>query len=102
MARVHRALYLANGERVVAVKMLGSTVVEQGVIEEAYRRELLALTELKHDGIVEPIDQGIDSDGGCPFKNASRQDYGTRAPARLGAVLAGCRRPEGGFVAEAA
>lgn len=61
-AKVYRAVSLANGSP-VAIKALTTSVDQTTFLEEAFRREVEALSELKHDGVVPMRDSGITEAG---------------------------------------
>ena len=63
MADVLKAVDTKAGGRPVAVKLFRPNEREEAVEREAYERELRALRDLKHPGIVELIDSGVDSQG---------------------------------------
>jgi serine/threonine protein kinase len=51
----------------VAVKLFTSGRLEMEVLKESYKRELLALSQLKHPSIVQLLDYGEDNQTGCSF-----------------------------------
>lgn len=61
MATVYRALDLERDGAVVAVKLFDQPRIEQVVLDEVYRRESLALRELRHDNIAALLDEGTDA-----------------------------------------
>ena len=68
MANVYRAssMEMENMQQ-VAVKLFEHTTLEQEVVGEAFKREIQALKEFKHTGIVELIDMGRDAETGNHF-----------------------------------
>ncbi|WP_343698941.1 AAA domain-containing protein [Caulobacter sp.] len=60
-ARVYKAVSLADGS-IVAIKALTASVDQNDFLEEAFRRETEALTELRHPSIVEMRGSGITPD----------------------------------------
>ncbi|WP_237745552.1 serine/threonine protein kinase [Planktothrix agardhii] len=67
MADVYRARDYNQEERLVAVKEFNRGQIEADIIAESFRRETLALQELKHPGIVELLDFGKDETTGNYF-----------------------------------
>jgi len=61
LASVYRALDSVD-ERVVAVKLFRAQNTRDGIVEESFRRETQALSDLKHSNIVEILDFGVDED----------------------------------------
>jgi serine/threonine protein kinase len=51
----------------VAIKLFTSGHLEMDVLRESYQRELLALSQLKHQSIVQLLDHGEDRQTGHPF-----------------------------------
>lgn len=64
-ASVYKAVSLRDGS-FVAIKALSASVDQGDFLEEAFRRETQALTELRHANIVKMIESGI-SDGGTRY-----------------------------------
>lgn len=67
MAHVYRARDYNQEERLVAVKEFNRGPIEADILAESFRRETLALQELKHPGIVELLDSGKDETTGNYF-----------------------------------
>ena len=67
MADVYRARDYNQEERLVAVKEFKHGRIEADILAESFRRETLALQELKHPGIVELLDFGKDETTGNYF-----------------------------------
>lgn len=67
MADVYRALDSHDSGRAVAVKVLRSCAVENEILQEVFRRETSALSNLRHPNIVELIDHGFDAATGEYF-----------------------------------
>ncbi|MBD2482837.1 serine/threonine-protein kinase [Planktothrix sp. FACHB-1365] len=67
MAHVYRARDYNQEERLVAVKEFNRGQIEADILAESFRRETLALQELKHPGIVELLDCGKDETTGNYF-----------------------------------
>ena len=67
MAKVYRALDLEREGVVVAVKLFAHERIEQTVLDEVYRRETLALRELRHPNIAEMLGEGTDKATGEYF-----------------------------------
>lgn len=63
IASVFRA-FDTQGERYVAVKLFRPIVGTDPVVEESFRRETQALSDLKHSNIVQIFDSGFDADTG--------------------------------------
>lgn len=61
-ATVYKAVRISDG-RTVAIKIMATSVQQGDFLEEAFRRETDALTELKHPNIVEMLASGITQDG---------------------------------------
>lgn len=66
VAQVYRATDVETGET-VAIKVLQTGENTDGVIEESFRREVEALSDLRHQNIVKIIDSGRDEDNGAHF-----------------------------------
>ena len=66
IASVYRALDLCE-ERTVAVKVFRASVERDDVVEESFRRETRALSDLRHPNIIEILDSGVDEDSGEHF-----------------------------------
>jgi superfamily I DNA and/or RNA helicase/serine/threonine protein kinase len=62
MADVYQAVDLRDNLKRVAVKVFKHGRIEEEILAESFRRETLALQELKHPCIVELLDSGIDPD----------------------------------------
>lgn len=60
MADVYQAVDLRDNFKRVAVKVFKHGRIEEEILAESFRRETLALQELKHPCIVELLDSGID------------------------------------------
>jgi superfamily I DNA and/or RNA helicase/serine/threonine protein kinase len=60
MADVYQAVDLRDNLKRVAVKVFKHGRIEEEILAESFRRETLALQELKHPCIVELLDSGID------------------------------------------
>ena len=60
MADVYQAADLRDNFKRVAVKVFKHGRIEEEILAESFRRETLALQELKHPCIVELLDSGID------------------------------------------
>ena len=60
MADVYQAVDLRDNFKRVAVKVFKHGRIEEEILVESFRRETLALQELKHPCIVELLDSGID------------------------------------------
>lgn len=67
MADVYRARDYDREERLVAVKEFKHGQIEADILAESFRRETLALQELKHPGIMELLDSGKDETTGNYF-----------------------------------
>ena len=67
MADVYRARDYEQEERLVAVKLFKHEQLEPEILAESFRRETQALKELKHPGIVELLDSGVDQETGHHF-----------------------------------
>jgi superfamily I DNA and/or RNA helicase/serine/threonine protein kinase len=67
MADVYRARDYDADERQVAVKVFKHGLIDEKHIAESYKRETQALSELKHPGIVELLDAGMDEEIGHYF-----------------------------------
>lgn len=67
MADVYQASDLLDDLRRVAVKVFKHGHIEEAILAESFRRETQALKELKHPGIVELLDSGIDEETGHYF-----------------------------------
>jgi superfamily I DNA and/or RNA helicase/tRNA A-37 threonylcarbamoyl transferase component Bud32 len=65
MATVYKARDIKDN--LVAVKIFEHRQIEQDIIAESFRREISALKELKHPGIVQLIDSGVDEETGHNF-----------------------------------
>src|SRR6266511_4027965 len=63
IAAVYQA-YDTLEERKVAIKLFRSAPGRDDVVEESFRRETQALSDLRHPNIVEILDSGIDEDTG--------------------------------------
>jgi hypothetical protein len=61
-ANVYKGVSLRDG-RVVAIKALSASIDQGDFLEEAFRRETQALTELRHANIVKMFGSGISVDG---------------------------------------
>lgn len=66
IASVYRA-FDTQDERHVALKVFRQVSGTDDVVEESFRRETQALSDLKHPNIVEILDYGIDSESGEHF-----------------------------------
>ena len=67
MADVYQASDMLDDLRRVAVKLFKHEQLEQEILAESFRRETQALKELKHPGIVELLDSGVDEETGQHF-----------------------------------
>ena len=69
MAEVYKATDLNQDGNIVAVKLfkLDEAGEVNDILKESFRRETLALRELKHDNIVELYDSGVDENSGRHF-----------------------------------
>ncbi|GAB4284345.1 MAG: hypothetical protein Fur0025_15040 [Oscillatoriaceae cyanobacterium] len=67
MADVYQATDHQQDMRRVAVKLFKHGNIEKDIIAESFRRETQALQELKHPGIVEMLDSGLDENTGNHF-----------------------------------
>ena len=67
MAEVYRAVDLYHSGQTVALKLFTAANVEEDIVAESFKRETLALKELKHESIVELLDAGTDRDTGRYF-----------------------------------
>lgn len=69
MAEIYKATDLKQEGNIVAVKLFNvdKTGEIDDILKESFRRETLALRELKHDNIVELYDSGIDENTGRHF-----------------------------------
>ena len=65
MGKVYKARDI--DDNLVAVKIFEHGQIEQEIIAESFRREVSALKELKHPGIVKLIDSGVDQETGYSF-----------------------------------
>jgi tRNA A-37 threonylcarbamoyl transferase component Bud32 len=66
MADVYRA-FDTKRFQYVAIKLFVSERIEDAIIQEAFQREVRALSKLEHPGIVRLHDSGVDSSTGLPF-----------------------------------
>jgi serine/threonine protein kinase len=66
IASVYRALDSCE-ERTVAVKVFRASFERDDVVEESFRRETRALSDLRHPNIIEILDSGVDEDSGEHF-----------------------------------
>lgn len=60
MADVYEATDVLEGHRKVAVKLFRQGHLQDDILEESFKRETQALKELKHPGIVDLLDAGMD------------------------------------------
>ncbi len=67
MADVYPATDLYSESRKVAVKLFRAGTLEEAIRLESYKRETKALEDLRHPGIIELLDSGIDEQTGSPF-----------------------------------
>ncbi len=67
MAHVYQASDMLDDLRRVAVKEFKHGQIEADILAESFRRETLALQELKHPGIMELLDSGKDETTGNYF-----------------------------------
>ncbi|MEK6285626.1 MAG: AAA domain-containing protein [Acidobacteriota bacterium] len=67
MAEVYRAADLYHSGRTVALKLFTAANVDEDMVAESFKRETLALKELKHESIVELLDVGTDRETGRHF-----------------------------------
>ncbi len=66
LASVYKALEIETGKH-VAIKVFRSSSGMDAVVKESFRREVRALSDLKHENIVKIIDSGLDEDAGEHF-----------------------------------
>lgn len=57
---VYQAVDLLNDQRKVAIKLFRNKELKSEILQESYRRELQALSDLTHPNIIELFDHGID------------------------------------------
>ena len=63
IASVYKALEIESATP-VAIKLFRSSTGTDDVVKESFRREVRALSDLKHENIVRILDSGIDKDAG--------------------------------------
>ncbi|MBM3238840.1 serine/threonine protein kinase [Candidatus Poribacteria bacterium] len=85
MANVYRANDMHEEGRQVAVKLFEHGHLEEEILAEAFKREVQAYKEVKHPGIVELLDSGIDEETGYPFlvlewMNSNLSEYVKESP----------------------
>lgn len=59
---VYQAVDLLNDQRKVAIKLFRNKELKNEILQESYRREIQALTDLNHPNIIELLDHGIDTE----------------------------------------